>query len=195
MTQDPASTDYAARASARAQQALGNSIAHKADLSDGWGDEPGQYGAAPFNWLHVPHVRPLPVVILSDVPVKYRGHWFQSAMQACTGDGHCPLCERGIGGQIRVILAVYDLRLRALGLIELSAATAAEIRSISEAHGHLRGLVVELSKEAGRPRGRVLVGEPDRTVPPSPDPLPPVPDIRAALKATWARAESRKAEQ
>jgi hypothetical protein len=104
----------------------------------------------------------------------------------------CPLCDRGIGAQLRIVLSVYDLKLRAVCLIEVAQPAALQIRMLCEAAGHVRGLVLELRHEADRQRGRIIVQAPDRSHPNVPDPLPVGANCRTALAETWKRVARKE---
>jgi len=152
----------------------------------GWSDPEPTAGPA-FVWLHVPAANALPIAVLSEAPYTYTAHWIRGLMRPCSRSAMCPLCARRIGLQPRTILAVYDLRERAVGLIELGLTAANQVRRHAEAEGHLRGLRLQLRREAERDRGRIIAERPDASIPPNPDPLPAAPDVVAALTATWAR--------
>jgi len=170
-----------------------NQSAHAA-LTDGWLEDdalpPDQWV-----WLHVPPSSSMPVTILCERPTSYRAHYCDSNMHPCRGFQSCELCARGIGAQRRTVLCVYDLRLRALGLLELGDLPSQALRAYSEAKGMLRGLTIALSREGQRPRGRILVLAPDTNHPTPPDPLPQSIDVAAALKATWARTARQRPPQ
>jgi hypothetical protein len=162
---------------------------------EGWPeDHPTPRLPADWTWLHVGPNGAHPVVILSDRPSTYAGHWWNRSMTPCPRTNACALCNAGIAAQLRVVLGVFDLRLRGPALLELGQAPAAKLRQLADDAGHLRGLVVALQREASRERGRILVTLPDRDHPAPPDPLPDAPDLRKALVATWARTAERNRE-
>jgi hypothetical protein len=158
-------------------------------LSLGWGDElQDERPRQGVVFLHVPAQGFLRCVVLSEEPTSYKGHYVAGAMRLCEG-GDCPLCARGVGSQVRVVFAVWDLGLQASGLLELSAGAASELRELAEGAGALRGLPLSLFREGGHARGRVVV---DRMSAGALDGLDwqkiPVPDVRGHMLGVLRRA-------
>ncbi len=126
------------------------------DVTEGWGDTTREAGEQSWAWIHVPARSSVEVIILSEAPVRYRGHWVDGRMRPCCGAA-CPYCERRMGGQVRYAFACYDLAARASALLEIGAGAAGVIREASEREGRLRGLAFRLRKQDGRDRGRIII--------------------------------------
>lgn len=153
-------------------------------VSIGWGEEDQVEVSEAFTWFHVPAVGFLDVVVLSVDPVLYRGHFMGRAVQPCSIP-RCVHCQNGVGVLKRCAISVYSFSLGARGLLELGERTTGEIRALSGAAGHLRGLAVRFSKEHERDRGRILaIAYPGSlevvTLPEEQDPLVP-------LNAQWSK--------
>ena len=151
-------------------------------LEDGWGDT----AAAPsstYCWFHIPSVGALDVVILSEVPTRYTGHFVSRTMRPCSNRG-CHWCEVGLGKQLRWVLSVVDMVSGIRGCIEVGAAAAETIRRVTAEAGGLRGCRVRLGRATTAKNGEVTCSltarEPEMAVP---DPV----DISRLLSDMWAK--------
>ena len=151
-------------------------------LEEGWGDT----AAAPsstYCWFHIPIVGGLDVVILSEVPTRYTGHFVGRQMRPCSNRG-CHWCEVGLGKQLRWVLSVVDMVSGVRGCIEVGAAAAEAIRVTTAELGELRGARIRLSRATTARNSEVLVGskgrEPASAVP---DPV----DVSRLLSDMWAK--------
>jgi len=151
-------------------------------LDEGWGDT----SAAPsssYCWFHIPAVGALDVVILSEVPTRYTGHFVGRTMRPCQNRG-CHWCEVGLGKQLRWVLSVVDMVSGVRGCIEVGAAAAEAIRATTAELGELRGCRVRLSRATTAKNSEVLVGSKGR------EPASAVPeavDVFRLLSDMWRK--------
>lgn len=127
--------DYAKRAGRMAAKAVAREPLKGTSLSYGWGDPEKEAESHEVNCVHVPARSPLAVVILSECPVRYFGHWAGRTMRLCPGPDTCPFCARGMGGQHRYAFSVYLPDTGAKSFLEAPASFGLEILRICEKTG------------------------------------------------------------
>lgn len=134
-------------------------------------------------WIHVPARGRLKIAVLSKRAFRYEGHWWSGSMHHCA-DERCDFCLRGIGRQVKFVLAVTDVDLGGSGLLELTPITAAVIAAQFKQGGFLRGLTFSLRHDGGKQNGKIVI-EPTGAVL-SLNSLPEPPDVEQAMRAQWA---------
>jgi hypothetical protein len=152
---------------------------------NGWDVPDDVRGDIEFRWWRVPANRILVLVFLSEKPLWYKGHYLNSGMAPCFGDG-CKLCEKGIGSQLRFVMAAAEISSHRTGLLEVGNTVATEIRDLAMHNGGLRGLTVEISKHSFSKRSRMevkCVGRSDDVWWQETD----YPDIQTALYLGWQK--------
>lgn len=170
--------------------------ASKVRLAQGWGEAGEKTPASPgFSWLHVPPGVGVSVVVLSESPLRYQGHWGGHAVIPCrrtTFQEECVYCRHQVGLQNRFVLCVVAPLLQTVNLFECGESTARQIKAIldREAGKKLRGLSLHFRREGGRPRGAILAAEAKMEY--GMAEMPPPVDIEAALLATWERQGRRQ---
>jgi len=151
-------------------------------LEEGWGDT----AAAPsstYCWMHIPTVGALEVVILSEIPTRYTGHFVGRTMRPCEAVG-CHWCGVGLGRQLRWVLSVVDCLSGTRACIEVGAAAAETMRRATAEAGGLRGCRVRLSRATTARNSEVLCSLSTR------EPLDAVPDpvdVPRLLREMWAK--------
>jgi len=155
-------------------------------IGEGW-ELPAD--AAPwsdFHWFRVGGKTALNVVVLSEKPLWYVGHFHKGRMVPCYGDG-CVLCQDGVGRQVRYVLGVVEVTSQRVGLLEVGKQVGELIRDWMPRTGALRGMWLDLFKHSFSKNSRMEVTYVDK----------PIdrrfltfqcPDIRKALESTWRKA-------
>jgi hypothetical protein len=153
---------------------------------DGW-DMPAASNAwNDFTWFKVPASRTLVLVMLSESPVWYAGHFWRQRMRPCQGE-NCKLCADGVGAQLRYVLVGMEVSIGTVGLIELSRTVALELRDLGDKYNGLRGLCVEIGKVSHSKNSRMsVVAHPGHEI--IGWASKEMPDIRTALRNTWLKA-------
>lgn len=156
-------------------------------IGEGWEVPPEAEPPMDFQWFKVSTRRPLSVVILSEEPLWYAGHYVQNRMWPCLGKD-CELCRDGIGAQLRYVFAVAEISAGKVGLLEVSRVIATTLREWISRRGQLKGMTVEFQKHSLSRQSRTEVSFVDG---PAPQWLSSkhVPDIRRALLLTWRKGE------
>lgn len=155
-------------------------------VGEGW-DMPVEFqGWSDFHWWKISGNRVLNLVMVSEKPTWYSGHFVKGRMEPCYGEG-CKACSEGVGAQARYIFAAVEPISRKIGLLEVSRTVALEFRDMSFERGQLRGTYFEISKHSRHKQSRMEIHK-----------LPEldgfviaafeVPDIKAALRLTWEKA-------
>jgi len=154
-------------------------------LGQGWDIPVESNPWSDFHWWKVVPGKLLQLIILSEVPLWYAGHFHKGRMRPCYGEG-CLWCEENIGAQVRYIMAAVERSTRLVGLLEVSRSVGLVMRGEADAITGVRGLAFELGKETAAKQSRmeiVLLAPPDedwwKSV--------PVPSLRDALSATWRK--------
>jgi hypothetical protein len=153
---------------------------------DGWEPPEGTAGWSDFHWWKVPSGRVLQLIILSERPLGYSGHFLKGRMCPCYGED-CQTCHQGIGAQLRYMFAAVEPSTRRVGIWDCGRSVALEVRAASEARGSLRGLWLCIGHYSRSKQSRTEI-EVVR------DPLPfwfetlDGPDCTRALIETWRKA-------
>lgn len=155
----------------------------------GWGNPATEAANQSWVWLHVPARSAIRVVILSESPCRYKGHWVDGHMRPCL-PVDCGYCAVRLGFQIRYVFAVHDMTHRVSGLLELGAGAAEVIKESADDLGFLRGLVFELRKEGGRDRGKIIVKAHHAMI--QTEGLPVPPDAALELRRMWSLPDAER---
>lgn len=122
-------------------------------MLESW-DVPDIGSSVGYTWYHVPAGGSLYVVVLSDRPTWYVGHYVGGRMLRCVG-ANCAWCDRGVGRQIRCVLCVAESSTHRVGVIELSQSVGLLVRDWGYARGTMRGLQVEFSRVGRSKHSRI----------------------------------------
>jgi len=155
-------------------------------VGDGWDLPPGAEPWSDFHWFQASTREAIEVVILSSEPGWYTGHYVGGRMAPCQGRG-CEFCGAGIGGQVRFVLAVAEMKTRRPGLMEFGRTNGRLIRDWIGRSGQLRGMILEVSKHGRSMQSRTELAYVEHVCPPWYLGIP-VPDVQLALYLTWHRA-------
>lgn len=146
--------------------------------AEGWSD---------FHWWKVPSSRVLVMIMTSERPYWYSGHFVEGRMKPCQGE-NCALCAKGVGAQARYMFSCVEPLTRKQGILEVSRSVALEFRDLAEARGALRGLRFTIGKHTRHKQSRMeVLGEVDDDHF-SLEAFPPV-DVLKALLLTWEKAK------
>lgn len=159
-----------------------------ATVGRGWEIPPEADSIGDFRWFKVRPQRALTLVVLSEEPYFYRGHFVNGRMIPCAGD-LCLNCSNGVGAQIRWVFAGFDPYTGQMGIIELGRSVGFELRARSEKAGKFRGLVLKLWRHGKSEKSRVEMDVLDMDVSKTIVGMR-APDIAKALKLTWNRGSS-----
>lgn len=153
------SEDFAARGRAVAERAGERNATGVVGMSTGFGDLVREEETKALSWIKVPAQRHLDLVILSPDPTRYEVHWDAAGRGVyCVGvERGCALCARRAKPEARYCFCVLDQSCNVRCLIELGAAPCLAIQAALQSGGRLRGLMIRLSKEGGRYKGRMLI--------------------------------------
>lgn len=152
----------------------------------GW-DVPAEVrGDLEFRWWRVSGNRVLVLVMLSDSPLWYRGHFYKGRMVPCFGEG-CKLCADGVGAQLRYVVAAAETSTHRSGLLEVGNTVALELRDLDVRHQGLRGMVVEISKHSFSRQSRMELRYIEREEEQWWKEID-FPDIKTALYLGWQKA-------
>jgi len=152
-------------------------------FGSGWEVPESERGDLEYRWFRISGNRSLVLVMLSREPIWYRGHYDKGRMNPCLGDG-CKLCSAKIGAQLRYVVAAAERSLHRVGLWEMGATVARDLRDLAIRRGELRGSVVEISKHSLSKHSRMEIRLVDQTEGPWWMEID-IPDIRRALYLTW----------
>lgn len=155
-------------------------------VGDGWELAPGCEPWSDFHWYQASPRASLVLVVLSEAPVWYTGHYVGGRMVPCIGAG-CDCCAAAIGAQVRYAVAVAEISSRRTGLIEFGRSNGLALRDWAAQGFGLRGMTIEVVKHTKSVQSRTEV----RMI----DPVAPsgflaleVPDPSLALYLTWHKA-------
>lgn len=151
----------------------------------GWDVPDGIEPWSKFHWYKIKPSKGLDAVVLSEKPVCYIGHYYDSRMWPC-GQPHCSMCSEGLGKQIRYVFAIAETTTHRPGLIEVSDSVALLIRSWMDRYGGLRGMHLFFSKMTHSVKSRVVIDYVDETVGAWWKDVD-VPDCDEALSLTWSK--------
>jgi len=158
-------------------------------LGEGWDLPPGAEPWTDFHWFQASTRYTLRLVVLSDVPTWYTGHFVGGRMCPCSGPG-CDYCAGAIGAQVRFCFGVVEPLSRRVGLIEFGRSNGMMIRDWANRSGSLKGVQIEVSKHSKSSQSRTEVKLIEETPPlwiaslQSPDP-------GISLYLTWHKAGMR----
>jgi hypothetical protein len=154
-------------------------------LGSGW-DVPAEVrDHVVFHWFHIGPGTRRKFCVLSRAPVWYVGHFDHGRMRQCVGAA-CEHCAHGTGKQIRYVVSVVDLESRQLGVVEISASLADDIKVAAERNGGLRGLLMSMGKASKAKQSRTEVQFMGDVPPEWTFDLEPL-NLREVLEKTWDR--------
>lgn len=152
---------------------------------EGW-DVPAEVrGDLEFRWWRVSGNRLLTLLVLSETPLWYRGHYHRGSMVPCLGDG-CKMCAEGIGAQLRYVVAAAECSSHRPGLMEVGQTVARELRDLAVRHDGMPGMVVEFTKYSLAKNSRMEIRLVEREESPWWREID-VPDIKLALRLQWEK--------
>ena len=152
----------------------------------GWEPPEGVAGWSDFHWWKVPAGRILQLIIVSEQPLGYSGHFVKGRMQPCQGED-CQVCHEGIGAQLRYLFAAVEPTTRRVGIWDTSRAVAQELRDRSIARGSLRGMWLTLSHHSHSKQSRTEIEAVETGLPTWFRDVV-APDVTRALVETWRKA-------
>ena len=152
----------------------------------GWDPPDGLQGWSDFHWWKVPSGRVLQLIIISDEPAGYCGHFHRGRMAPCQGEG-CQLCREGVGVQLRYLFGAVEPSTRRVGIWDVGRSVALEVRDLARARGGLRGLWIVLSHHSHSRQSRTEI---EVVLDPVPSWVKGVscPNVVRALVETWRKA-------
>jgi len=153
---------------------------------EGWEPPAGVAGWSDFHWWKVPSGRILQLIIISDGPLGYSGHFARGRMKPCQGEG-CQLCSEGVGVQLRYLLAGVEPATRRVGIWDMGRSVALEVRDLAVSQGGLRGLWIQVSHHSHSRQSRTEVVRITDTVPGWIRTME-IPNVSRALVETWRKA-------
>lgn len=139
-----------------------------------------------WSWFHIKPGKSLRLVILSENPLWYGGHYVGKRMQPCHGQ-ECLECERGTGMQVRWVFAAADILTHRAGLVEVGNSTALELKDYVKQTGYFRGLVIHLGRYSHSKMSRIECDLVQEDIPIWSASMA-APELVKCLHATWARA-------
>jgi len=167
----------------------------------GWELPDGVQPWSTFHWFKVGAKRPLELVVLSDAPHWYIGHFIvgKGSGEGAGGRGRmwpcaapsCSVCEEGVGKQIRFCFAVVDVETRRVGLIEVSDSIGQLIRSWIPRNEGFRGMRLMFTRHSLSIKSRMEVEFLEQEVIGWWRDLE-VPDPQIALELTWTKMRAGK---
>lgn len=154
-------------------------------VGDGWSVPEEVTPGGLWSWVHIRPGSALRLVVTSESPVWYAGHFVNGRMRPCPGR-ECGYCEKGVGVQVRFVFGVARMDDRREGLIELGQSVANVIKAWIPRRGSLRGMVLCFGRYSASRQSRIEVEYCEESMP---DWLGECrqPDLRAALELTWVR--------
>jgi hypothetical protein len=152
-------------------------------IGAGWDLPPGSEPWTNFHWFQASTRGSILLVLLSQQPVWYTGHYVCGRMMPCIGE-ECEFCKSGIGAQIRYCFGVAEDATRRVGLIEFGQNNGQLLRDWAYRLGGLRGMSIEVEKHSRSAQSRTVVTFVDRPSPIWTDSAE-CPDVELALYLTW----------
>lgn len=152
---------------------------------EGWDPPEGTQGWSDWHWWRVPVGKVLELIILSEKPLGYSGHFTKGRMGPCYGEG-CKLCREGIGAQLRYIVGAVEVGTRRVGMWDMGRSVAMEVRDLAAGRGAVRGLCLDVSHYSRARQSRTELEVIACEVPGWVAGLE-CPDIRRALVETWRK--------
>lgn len=138
-----------------------------------------------FHWFHVAPGQCLVLVVLSNKPLWYVGHFRSGRMQPCERNG-CQSCAAGIGRQIRFVVSCVEITTKRMGVLEVSESVGQLIRSWAQARDGSRGLILELRKATRSKHSRMEVERIDEHPPAWALAMEPL-DLQEVVARTWEK--------
>lgn len=157
---------------------------------EGWDLPDGVQPWSTFHWFKVGARQGLSVVVLSSAPFWYVGHYYSDRMWPCTAPG-CPVCEDGVGRQVRYCFAVVETGTRRVGLLEVSESIGQVIRSWTPRNEGLRGMSLFFTRHSHSIKSRMEVEFVEQEQVAWWRELE-VPDPKVALELTWSKMLAKK---
>lgn len=151
----------------------------------GYGDVDQECQSGEGIWLQVPSRGGLTVVLQTELPFRYVGHWMRGKYEPCSGANNCDWCTVGIGKKPRYVYAMFNRDRRRSMLFETGPETAGQIREAVVKYGFTTGLTMKLSKAGGRDNGAIIV-EPMHGLTRLQD-LPQAQDAERTLTKQWSK--------
>jgi hypothetical protein len=158
-------------------------------VGEGWDVPADVKDRVQFHWFHVSPGGALLLVVLSNAPVWYIGHFRQGRMQPCDRNG-CESCAAGIGRQVRYVMCAVEVTTHQVGVLEISESVANLVREWSVPHNGSRGLMVELRKATKAKNSRMVVELVKEHPPAWALALQPL-DLHEVLSKTWEKIGSK----
>lgn len=152
---------------------------------DGWDLPQGVKAWSNFHWFKVSPRKPLDVVVLSERPTWYVGHFVDGRMMPCQAP-RCAMCEDGVGQQVRYVLGVVEVDTRRTGLLEVSESLGLLIRDWVPRSEGLRGMHLVFTKHSPSVKSRSEVELRD-TYEQAWHRSLECPDPEVALELTWKK--------
>lgn len=154
-------------------------------VGEGWEPPPAVRERCEFHWFHVVPGSCVVLVVLSQSPSWYVGHFEKGRMRKCDGP-QCAMCAQGCGRQLRYVFGAVEISTRQNGLVEVSKSVAELLRDWSGRNGGFRGMMLQLEKSTKSKHSRMDVKFLDRNPPVWVSELQSV-DVLEALENTWNR--------
>lgn len=108
------------------------------EIVQGWGVPQGAARDFRSPFLRIPAGHVLSVVLLSEVPVRYYGHWSSGGVRPC-GDPICELCDEGVGRQERYVFDCFHCDDDRTAVWECSRTLAFRMRELAGEPASMRG--------------------------------------------------------
>ena len=155
-------------------------------LSIGFDLPEGMAREETWTWFHPNGQEALGLLIISEAPVAYTGHYARGRMRPCVGEC-CPLCEKNIGKQARYVFSAVRIRDGKVGILELGRPAALVVRDLAQARGRIKGLAIELFRTSESKHSRIEVKAFEGIVPKPFLNFQPL-DVSRVLEVTWSTA-------
>ena len=155
-------------------------------LSIGFDLPEGMAREETWTWFHPNRQEPLGLLIISEAPVNYSGHYARGRMRPCSGDG-CAYCEKNVGKQARYVFCAVRIRDGKVGILELGRPAALVVRDLSQARGRIKGLAIELFRASESKHSRIDIRGFQGIVPKPFLNFQPL-DVFRVLEVTWSTA-------
>lgn len=153
---------------------------------EGWDLPPDTASWSDWTWFHIKPGRARRLVILSEQPLWYQGHFVSKRMAPCIGH-ECVECMRGTGQQVRWVFAAAEIESRRQGLVEVGNATALELKQFTARVGTFRGMMIWIGRYSLSKQSRIEVELVDEPMPVWAAEMEGT-DLKRALQATWLKA-------
>lgn len=122
-----------------------------------WSNRPPEGSSHPsFPLMRAPSKGNLQAYVISDDLVGLPTHFAQHRTMPCEGNG-CKHCAEGYSWRWHGYLAILSPRTHAKAILELTAQACEPIADYRDAHGTLRGALIEVWRPSQKPNGRVAV--------------------------------------